>query len=630
MLSSRARIPSTAWYVACAVLGAMAVPLAVADPYWQHLIVLTVVFSILALSLDIIIGHMGQFSFGHQAFFGVGAYATAILTVKFGWPVWSGVLAGIVAASALGLVVGVIALKRTRGLYLAIVTLGVGQIIWLVARNWFDLTGGLSGIPMVPPLWIYVPAMGRVDLDVEQSYYYFALAMLVLTIYLITVWGKSKSGQAVSAIRENEQLSETIGINPFKYYVSAFVFAAALAGLAGVTYAHFVGQVSPLSLSLYYMFWSLVMVIVGGMRTIVGPILGAWVFVFVPELLESAQEYRLVIFGALLLCTIIFMPRGIYPALRSRIYPKVRTPLSRGLEQHVHSSLNPGSQNKPEHRAKSALQTMFTWADISKPSQRANARSAILIVKNLAVHFGGLRAIQDLSFDVAEGEIFGLIGPNGAGKTTCFNAISGVVPPSAGDLIYNGEHVTGFRPYDVAKRGLIRTFQLTSLFAQLTVQQNVVVGSHLKRRGGIIGAIGQSKGYRLEEEAINTRAEEILGFVGLGHVVNERASQLGFGDQRRLEIAIALAAGPMTLLLDEPAAGMSPVEALDFMRLIRAIRDRGITILLIEHNMRVVMGLCDRVLVLHYGAKVVEGSPEEVAASSEVREVYLGRDDDVA
>jgi branched-chain amino acid transport system permease protein len=296
---------------------ALFVPVAMTDPYWLNLLVQTIIFSILALSLDVIIGHMGQFSFGHQVFFGVGAYTTAILNVKAHWPVWFSMPCGIASAGILGVLVGAVALKRTRGLYLAIITLGVGQIVWLVARNWYSLTGGISGIPMIDPVTIDIPGVGSATLGSETSYYYFALAALVLTIYLVPVWKGSRSGQAVAAIRNNEQLAESVGIDTFRYYLGAFVFAATLAGLAGVVYAHFVQQVSPQGLSLYYMFWLLVMVVVGGSGTTVGPILGAGVFVFVPEFLEAAQEFRMVAFGVLLLVTIIFLPKGIYPTLRS-------------------------------------------------------------------------------------------------------------------------------------------------------------------------------------------------------------------------------------------------------------------------------------------------------------------------
>ena len=287
-------------------------PLIIQDPYLQYLMVLTIIFGILSLSLDIIVGWMGQFSFGHQAFFGVAAYMTAVLTTKSALPVWLGFVAGILAAGLLGLIVGLIALRRTRGLYLAIITLGFGQIVWLVAKNWFGLTGGLSGIALIPS-----PSIGAISLNTEFEYYYFALVILVVTAYAIELFHRSKIGLAVSAVRENEELARSVGIDPFKAYLVAFTLASTLAGLAGVTYAHFTTHVAPNSLSLYYMFWMLVMVIVGGRGTILGPIMGAFIFVFILEWLDFVQEWKMVAFGFILLLSLVFLPGGIVPGLKT-------------------------------------------------------------------------------------------------------------------------------------------------------------------------------------------------------------------------------------------------------------------------------------------------------------------------
>lgn len=302
-----------------ATLIGLLLPLLVQSPYWRHLLVLTLIFGILAISLDIIVGTMGQFSFGHQTFFGLAAYTTAILTTRLQWPVWCGSIAGIAVAASAGFIVGWVALRRARGLYLAIITLGVAQMVWLVARNWFDLTGGQSGIAMVPPLSIYVPGRGILPIYDEAANYYVVLAVLLVVVYVVTAWRRSRSGQAVAAIRENERLAESIGIQPRRYFLHAFVLAATLAGVSGVLYGHFNGQVAPLSLSVYYMFWLLVMVIVGGASTILGPIVGAGIFVFVPEWLQWADEYRIVIFGILLFGSVLGMPRGIVPTAATLI-----------------------------------------------------------------------------------------------------------------------------------------------------------------------------------------------------------------------------------------------------------------------------------------------------------------------
>jgi ABC-type branched-subunit amino acid transport system ATPase component len=252
-------------------------------------------------------------------------------------------------------------------------------------------------------------------------------------------------------------------------------------------------------------------------------------------------------------------------------------------------------------------------------------REPILRVVSLGVRFGGLQAVNSLSFDLARGEILGLIGPNGAGKTTCFNAISGVVRPTAGELFYRGERCTGARPFEMAQRGLVRTFQITSLFGALTARENIVSGRHLKRVGNVVGTLFQTRAYRRSQEELVTKADMLLDFVGLRTVASRRAELLSFGEQRRLEIAIAIATEPATLLLDEPAAGLNHSEANDLMRLIRAIRGRGATILLIEHNMRFMMELSERIVVMNFGEKLAEGAPADIAANARVREIYLGR-----
>jgi branched-chain amino acid transport system ATP-binding protein len=254
----------------------------------------------------------------------------------------------------------------------------------------------------------------------------------------------------------------------------------------------------------------------------------------------------------------------------------------------------------------------------------------VLETKGLSKDFGGLRALEEVNLEIQEGEIFGLIGPNGSGKTTCFNLITGFLKPSAGSVIYKGKSIASLKPFQIAKRGIIRTFQITSLFPDLTSEENIIIGQYLRTRGDIWGAIIRSKAYREEEDKVVERAREVLDFVGMGKRLDIIAKNLSFGEERKLEIAIALAVEPKVLLLDEPAAGMSPDESTKLMDLIRSIRNMGITVLIVEHNMRVVMELCSRIAVLNYGVKIAEGDPEEIANNDEVTSVYIGRKDEDA
>jgi branched-chain amino acid transport system permease protein len=310
-LGSRYKLLTYMFFLILAIF----IPFILTDAYVRHLLVFTLIFSTLALSLDIILGHMGQFSFGHQGFFGLGGYVTGILTTKLGFSAWAGFFAGIASAAFLGLLVGLVALRRARGFFLGIITLGVGKILWLISIRWSEVTGGALGVPSIPRLGLHVPFLGGITFDSEFSFYYLALALLMFTIYIIYVWKGSRFGRAVSAVRENEQLANSIGVSPYKCYVWSFTFACALAGLAGVMYAHYMAIIVPPTLSMEYMFWMLVMVIVGGMRTFAGPIIGAAIFVFVPEWLVALEEFRMVIVGGIVLSSILFMRKGVVPSL---------------------------------------------------------------------------------------------------------------------------------------------------------------------------------------------------------------------------------------------------------------------------------------------------------------------------
>lgn len=301
-------------HVRFVVLGALAIaaPFILWNAYLRDLLVLFVIFSILALSLNIVIGYMGQFCFGHQAFFGLGAYTSALLSIHTGVSPWLGILAGVAVAGGFGCVIGLVALRAMRGLYLAIVTYGIGVIMWLLFLNEYTITGGPRGLYGIARL-----AVPGLVFNTEISLYFLALAFLVFTVYFLTRWERSRFGRAVIAIRENEELARSIGINSYIYYVMAFTLATALAGLAGCLYAHYLTIVNPYLFSMYYLFAMIIMVIVGGTGTLGGPILGSFIFTFGLRLLPTSKEIDLVIFGGILLTIIILMPRGAYPYLES-------------------------------------------------------------------------------------------------------------------------------------------------------------------------------------------------------------------------------------------------------------------------------------------------------------------------
>ena len=305
---------TTFYLIGLAVIGSF-FPVLITNAYFVHLLTMTIIFAILALSLDIIIGQMGQFSFGHQAFFGIGAYTTAILTTRFNVPLWVAIFAGIALPGILGLIVGLMSLRRARGFFLGIITLAVVKLVTLTTYSWQSLTNGRGGIANVPPIRFSFFDWVSIELDKEYKFYYFALVALILVIYLIQAGIRSRLGRAICAIRENEDLAKSIGINTYLVYVVAFTFACALAGFAGVLYAHYMKLAPPNLFNHEITLWLLIIVVVGGSRSFTGIIFGAVIYIFLPEWFDFAKEYRMILISILLLVCILFLRQGIVPTI---------------------------------------------------------------------------------------------------------------------------------------------------------------------------------------------------------------------------------------------------------------------------------------------------------------------------
>ena len=574
----------------------LALPLLGVDDYYLHLLIMAGIFFLLSAGMNLLLA-AGQLNLGHTAFFGIGAYASGLLALHFGLsPVFALPAAALVSA-VVGWLLGMVTL-RLRGAYFVLVTVGFAEVIRLVATNWTELTQGPMGLAGVPPFNL---GTERFTLTGKRDFYYFMLSLAGATLWVTARLLRSRVGRALRAVRENESLAESSGISAYRHTMLAMVVSCLLAGAAGGFYAHYITFLSPELFGFQNTVTMAVMVVAGGQGTVLGPAVGALVFTFVPELLRMAAFYRMLLYGAILLLVVMFMPKGLVFYLR-RLLPA-------------------GVPAFAEPAPDSALFEAGAAAPVAGPA---------LSVRDVTVRFGGLAAVDGLSLDLGRGEILALIGPNGAGKSTAFNVVTGFQAPDAGRVRFGDGDITAQPPYRIAERGLVRMFQRTSLFPEAAVLENVLTACHRLARTGLGDVLLMTRSHRLEEHRLEERARALLAFVGLGHKSGEPARSLSCGEQRLLGLAIALAPAPSVLLLDEPAAGLNAVETERLMRLIEEIRARGLSVLLVEHDMKLVMGMCDRVVVLNYGLKIAEGTPAEIQRHAEVIRAYLGSGDALA
>ena len=551
-------------------------------------------YAIVSLGLVLLTGVAGLTSFGQAAFVGVGAYTSAYLTTALGMSPWLTLFVGLALAVVVALVLGALTL-RMSGHYLPLAT-----ICWGLALNYtmanMEFLGKYDGILGVPPLTMFGSSLGS-GRAIYVLIWLVALGSAIGVLNLLD----SRPGRAIRALKSGSTMPEAMGISTFRYKLIAFVIAAMLASVSGWLFAHFQRTVNPSPFNLGKGIEYLFMAVLGGIGHVWGAFTGAAVVklvedqlqVLLPALIGTSGNFETIVFGLVLILVLKYAPDGLWTFVKGWV---------------------------------PAPQRLRDWADAPALPARDHPQRGELLLQAAQVRkqFGGLVAVNDISFTIHAGDIMGLIGPNGAGKSTTFNLISGVLSLTSGEVNFRGRNVAGLPSREIARLGMSRTFQHVKMIPEMTVLENVALGGYLRTTSGTARAMLRLD--RDEEKRLFAEAERQLARIGMQDKMHEQAGNLALGPQRLMEIARALCTDPSLLLLDEPAAGLRLKEKQALADVLRQLKREGLSILLVEHDMDFVMGLVDHIVVMEFGTKLIAGTPAEVQASPEVRAAYLGTD----
>ena len=577
------------WLLAAAVPVVALLPL---PDFWIAQLNYIGLYALVCLGLVLLTGVGGLTSFGQAAFVGVGAYTTAWLTLNTGMSPWLTVFVGLGLTAVSAIVVGAITL-RMSGHYLPLATIAWGLSLYYLMGN-LDALGKYDGLLGLKSL-----SIGSVDIGQGRLFFVLTWAILITGAIALLNLLDSRPGRAIRSLKGGSQMAEAMGISTFRYKVTVFLIAALFASVAGWLLAHFQRTVNPSAFGLKMGIEYLFMAVIGGVGYVWGAIVGAglikllddYLQVALPALIGTSGSYEVIVFGVAMVLVLQYLPEGIW-SLVARKFPR------------------------PPRK--------MDWQDAAPLSTRTKPVMGELVLKvdKIRKQFGGLVAVNDISFDIHAGKIIGLIGPNGAGKSTTFNLITGVLSKSSGQVTYRGQDITALPTRDISRQGMARTFQHVKMIPDMTVLENVALGAYTRGKSGVISSMLGTN--HTEEQRFMKEAQHQLERIGMGNYLNEQAGNLAMGPQRLMEIARALCCDPALLLLDEPAAGLRHKEKQDLIKVLRQLQTEGMSILLVEHDMDLVMEVCDHLVVMEFGTLLTQGTPAEIQASPAVRAAYLG------
>ena len=576
-----------------AVFAIVAFPLIPAIPdFWVILADYIGLYSLVAIGLVLLTGVGGMTSFGQAAFVGFGAYTTAVLTSKLGFSPWATLPFALLATGLMALLIGLVTVKLS-GHYLPLGTIAWGISFYYLFGNieWLGRYDGMSGLPPF--------AIGSFSLIDARAVFYLIWFVVLIAVLLSENLLDSRVGRAIRALRGGSVAAESFGVDTARAKLVVFVYAALLAGVSGWLYAHVQRSVSPSPFGINAGIEYLLMAVLGGSGYVLGGVLGAAIVTvlkdqlqnILPKLIGTDGNFEIIVFGLLMIAVLQLAREGLWPLI-ARLFPA-----------RAANAISADARPLPRHAA-------------------PTCGEPLLSVRKARKEFGGLVAVNDVSFAVKAGEIVGLIGPNGAGKSTTFNLLTGVLGATSAEIRYRGERIEALSSRQIAERGIARTFQHVKLVPSMTLLENVAIGAHRRTQPGVLASMLRLD--RAEEARLLAEAARQIERVGLAEHMHKSAGSLALGQQRVAEIARALCLDPSLLLLDEPAAGLRFAEKQHLAELLERLRQQGMSILLVEHDMDFVMKVTSHLVVLVFGTKIAEGTPDQISVNPAVLEAYLG------